>query len=367
MKIARLLGAAATAVMTTGALAAVAVPASGQDLLNPDMVPALQRDLGLTHDQAVARLKSEDAANKITEAVSAALGDAFGGATYDAATGKARIATTNPALTAKIREAGAEAAVVKFSARQLDSTVDKLNAGEKAAPAAITGWGVDSAANRVTVSVLQGQRGTADAFLAKSGVDKSSVTVVETAAQPSLYYNIRGGDAYYIGGSARCSVGFSTTTGFLTAGHCAALTGAGALTGSNGVSLGSWGRYSFPTNDYAAVRTNSSWTPLAQMNNGTAVRGSSNAATGTSVCKAGSTTGWTCGTIGAKNQTVRYSEGTVYGMTATNVRSAAGDSGGGFIAGNYAQGILSGGNTSVTYFFPIGAALSGTGTTLKTS
>ncbi|SFW50581.1 S1 family peptidase [Amycolatopsis australiensis] len=367
MKIARLFGAAAAAVMTTGALVAVAVPASGQDLLNPDIVPAMQRDLGLTHDQVLTRLKNEDVANKVTEAVRAALGDAFGGATYNAATGKAHVLTTNAAAVGKIREAGAEAEVVKFSARQLDSTVDTLNRAEKAAPAAVTGWGVDSATNRVTVSIVAGQRGAAGAFLAKSGVDTAAVTIVETAAQPSLYANIRGGDAYYIGGSSRCSVGFSTTTGFLTAGHCAALTGGGSLTGSNGASLGSWGRYSFPTNDYAAVRTNSNWTPLAQMNNGTAVRGSSNAATGTSVCKAGSTTGWTCGTIGAKNQTVRYSEGTVYGMTATNVRSAAGDSGGGFIAGNYAQGVLSGGNTTVTYFFPIGAALSGTGTTLKTS
>ena len=168
-------------------------------------------------------------------------------------------------------------------------------------------------------------------------------------------------------GSARCSVGFSTTTGFLTAGHCGALTGGGSLTGSNGAALGSWITYRFPGSDYAAVRTNSNWTPVAQMNNGTAVRGSSNAATGTSVCKAGSTTGWTCGTIGAKNQSVRYSEGTVNGMTATNVHSAAGDSGGGFISGNSAQGILSGGNTATTYFFPIAGALSGTGTTLKTS
>ncbi len=367
MKITRFLGVAAAAAMTTGVLVAVAVPASGQELLNPDMVPAMQRDLGLSHDQAIARLRSEDVASKVTEAVSATLGEAFGGATYNAATGKAHIEVADAALIGKIREAGAEAEVVKFSSRQLDSTVDKLNAGEKAAPAAVTGWGVDSATNRVTLDVLQGQRGAAEAFLAKSGVDTSAVTLVETTTQPSLHYNIRGGDAYYIGGSARCSVGFATTTGVITAGHCAALTGAGSLTGSNGAALGSWGRYSFPTNDYAAIRTNSSWTPLAQMNNGTAVRGSSNAATGTSVCKAGSTTGWTCGTIGAKNQTVRYSEGTVYGMTATNVRSAAGDSGGGFIAGNSAQGVLSGGNTSVTYFFPIGAALSGSGTTLKTS
>jgi hypothetical protein len=365
MKIARLFGAAAVAVMTTGALAALAVPASGQDLLNPDIVPAMQRDLGLTHDQAVARLKSEVVASRVSEAVAATLGEAFGGVTYNATTGKAHVETTNAALVGQIREAGAEAEVVKFSARQLDSTVDTLNAAEKSAPYAITGWGVDSTTNRVTLSVLQGQRGTADAFLARSGVDKSSVTILEATAKPALYANIRGGDAYYIGGSSRCSVGFSTTTGFLTAGHCAALTGGGSLTGSNGAALGSWGSYRFPGSDYAAVRTNSSWTPVGQMNNGTRVTGSSNAATGTSVCKAGSTTGWTCGTVGAKNQSVRYAEGTVNGMTATNVRSAAGDSGGGFIAGNAAQGILSGGNTSVTYFFPIGAALSATGTTLR--
>ena len=367
MKIARLFGAAAAAVMTTGALVTLAVPASGQDLLNPDIVPAMQRDLGLTHDQVLTRLKSEDVANKVTEAVSATLGDAFGGATYNAATGKAHIQTTNAAEVAKIQASGAEAEVVKFSARQLDSTVDKFRALDSSAPYAITGWGVDSTTNRVTLSVLQGQRGAADAFLTRSGVDKSSVTILDAAAKPTLHANIRGGDAYYIGGSSRCSVGFSTTTGFLTAGHCAALTGGGSLTGSNGASLGSWGTYRFPGSDYAAVRTNSNWTPVGQMNNGTAVRGSSNAATGTSVCKAGSTTGWTCGTIGAKNQSVRYAEGTVNGMTATNVRSAAGDSGGGFIAGNSAQGILSGGNTSVTYFFPIGAALSATGTTLRTS
>src|SRR3569833_181934 len=286
--------------MTTGALVTLAVPASGQDLLNPDIVPAMQRDLGLTHDQVLTRLKSEDVANKVTEAVSAPLGDALGGATYNAATGKAHIQTTHAAEVAKIQASGAEAEVVKFSARQLDSTEDKFRALDSSAPYAITGWGVDSTTNRVTLSVLQGQRGAADAFLTRSGVDKSSVTILDAAAKPTLHANFRGGDAYYIGGSSRCSVGFSTTPGFLPAGHCAALTGGGSRAGSNGASLGSWGTYRFPGSDYAAVRTYSNWTPVGQMNNGSAVRGSSNAATGTSVSKAGSTTGWTCGAIGAK-------------------------------------------------------------------
>ena len=284
--------------------------------------------------------------------------------TYNAATGKAHIETTNAALLGKIRESGAEAELVKYSARQLDSTVDVLNRGERTASAAITSWGVDTATNRVTLTVLQGQRSAADAFIAKSGVDGSAVTVVETAEKPSLHYNVRGGDAYYIGGAARCSIGFSVNGGFLSAGHCAALTGGGALTGYNNVALGSFSRYSFPTNDYSYARVNSSWTPVGQINNGTAVRGSTAAAVGASTCKSGSTTGWTCGTIQAKNQTVRYSEGTVYGMTQTNAYSAAGDSGGAFISGNQAQGLLSGGSSATTYFFPVTTALSATGTSL---
>ena len=254
MKITRVIGAAATAVMTTGVLTAVGVPASAQELLNPDMVPAMQRDLGLSHDQALSRLQSEDAAGKVAAAVAATLGDTLGGVTYNAATGKAHIETTNAALLGKIRESGAEAELVKYSARQLDSTVDVLNRGERTASAAITSWGVDTATNRVTLTVLQGQRSAADAFIAKSGVDGSAVTVVETAEKPSLHYNVRGGDAYYIGGAARCSIGFSVNGGFLSAGHCAALTGGGALTGYNNVALGSFSRYSFPTKRLAPGR-----------------------------------------------------------------------------------------------------------------
>ncbi|MFK0246707.1 S1 family peptidase [Amycolatopsis azurea] len=364
MKITKLLGTAATAALATGALVtgtpAAASSVSSIGLLNTEMVPALQRDLGLTADQALARIQSETAAGTLEQSLASALAGSFGGASYNEATGKLRVGVTDAAKLGQVLASGAEAELVRFSAAQLDSTVDKLNAGERAADGAITGWGVDTKTNRVTLNVLPGKSGVVDSYLEKTGVDKTAVSVVETSSAPTLKYDVRGGDAYYINNSSRCSIGFSVNGGFLTAGHC----GPGTVTGSNRVAMGSFSRVSFPNNDYASVRVNSNWTPRGVINNGTRVSGSNVAATGASVCKSGSTTGWTCGTVGAKNQTVRYAEGTVYGMTATNVRSQAGDSGGSFIAGNQAQGMLSGGNSSVTYFFPVRPALSATGTSL---
>jgi len=365
MKINKILGIAVAAAASAGALVAGSIPASAAPEftpLNAEMLPAMQRDLGLTHDQAVSRLATENSVAGLEQSLTAALGDGFGGATFDAATGRLSVGVTDAAKLGQVQASGADAKLVRFSAKQLDSTVDKLNAGESAAPKSVTSWGVDTANNRVTITVAPGQVSAAEGYLTKSGVDKTSVSVVESAEIPQLQYDVRGGDAYYIGGRSRCSVGFSVTGGFLTAGHCAA--GGGSLAGYNQVAMGSFGTWRFPGSDYARANVNSNWIPRGLINNNTRVTGSTSAANGASACKSGSTTGWTCGTIGAKNQTVRYAEGTVTGMTATNIRSAAGDSGGSIIAGNQAQGMLSGGNTTVTYFFPIGPALSATGSTL---
>ncbi|WP_026129306.1 S1 family peptidase, partial [Nocardiopsis prasina] len=63
-----------------------------------------------------------------------------------------------------------------------------------------------------------------------------------------------------------------------------------------------------------------------------------------SVCRSGSTTGWHCGTIQARGQSVSYPEGTVTNMTRTTVCAEPGDSGGSYISGNQAQGVTSGGS-----------------------
>ncbi len=73
------------------------------------------------------------------------------------------------------------------------------------------------------------------------------------------------------------------------------------------------------------------------------------------VCKAGSTTGYTCGRVTNPSTTVTYWDGTtVYSVIETNVCSKNGDSGGPLHSGPAALGILSGGSDcgtgQVTYF-----------------
>jgi hypothetical protein len=49
---------------------------------------------------------------------------------------------------------------------------------------------------------------------------------------------------------------------------------------------------------------------------------------GSPACKTGSTTGTTCGAVLAYNVTVNYAEGTVFGLTRTDICTQPGGSGG---------------------------------------
>ena len=89
---------------------------------------------------------------------------------------------------------------------------------------------------------------------------------------------------------------------------------------------------------------------------------------GASVCRSGSTTGWHCGTIQQHDTSVTYAEGTVSGLTRTNVCAEPGDSGGPYISGSQAQGVTSGGSGDctcggTTYYQPVNPVLSAFGLT----
>ncbi|QUH04896.1 S1 family peptidase [Saccharopolyspora erythraea] len=358
---------AGVAVLAAGTIAAIGAPTVGAAPVSPDLVAAMQRDLGISAQQAHARLAQEATAMRADAELSRSLGESFGGSHFDAARGKLVVGVTEQADAAKVRAAGAEAAVVPNSLRELDATKAALDAMDAAAPASVTGWYVDVPSSSVVVSV-NGRDAATDAFLDKAKAAGDSVRVQDVAESPRTLYNVVGGDAYYMGG--RCSVGFSVRSssgqaGFVTAGHCG--TRGTAVSGYNQVAMGSFQGSSFPGNDYAWVSVNSNWTPTGRVNlyNGStrAVSGSSAAPVGSSICRSGSTTGWHCGTVQALNQTVRYPQGTVTGLTRTNVCAEPGDSGGSFISGNQAQGMTSGGSGNcssggTTYFQPVNEALS---------
>ncbi|PRY01950.1 S1 family peptidase [Allonocardiopsis opalescens] len=361
------LGLAVAAALPATAGEAAAAADQGTTEVSPQVLHAMQRDLGLTPQQAIDLLAVEAEAAQTEQELRESLGTAFGGAVLE--DGELTVAVTDAAQAAEVEAAGAVATVVDYSEADLDAAVADLDAEADAAPSEVTGWYVDTAANQVVVTATE--TGTdVERFVDAAGVPADAVTVVESAEQPRTYYDIRGGDAYYPGGS-RCSVGFSVSGGFVTAGHCG---GVGtSVSGFNRVAMGSVAGSRFPGADMGWVRTNSNWTPRPWVNryNGSnvTVSGSTEAAIGASICRSGSTTGWRCGTIQARNQTVRYAQGTVNGLTRTNACAEPGDSGGSWISGSQAQGVTSGGSGNcstggTTFFQPLNPILSTYGLSL---
>jgi streptogrisin D len=299
-----------------------------------------------------------------------ALGAQAAGAYLDAS-GRLTVNVLGPEAAAQVRAAGATPRLVARSSARLARVQAALDAAGNA-PAGAS-WGVDLASNAVLVSVPAG-RGAA--FVAKARSFGAAVRVERTpAVRTQAFY---GGQAIYRGGS-RCSAGFNTRSGsgrnyVLTAGHCTDL--GGTWTTSSGQTIGPVAASSFPGNDYGAIRISS---PAALdprggvLHNGAFrdITGASRVPVGSSACKTGSTTGTTCGTVQAYNVTVNYAEGTVFGLTRTNICTQPGDSGGAMYAGSRAQGITSGGTIGGcsqagfrSFFQPADEALSVYGLTL---
>ena len=92
------------------------------------------------------------------------------------------------------------------------------------------------------------------------------------------------------------------------------------------------------------------------------VEGASKNAVGSEICKAGNTTGWTCGTIKAYNRTVNYGGTVVSGLAEASVCTEGGDSGGAYIGvGNLAQA------GSYSFYQPVVDAASYYGVTIDTA
>ncbi|MFV0137780.1 alpha-lytic protease prodomain-containing protein [Streptomyces sp. HMX87] len=358
------------------------VPAAADDSpatqpASAGLLTAMQRDFGLTRAQAEARLAAEREATELAPKARRTAGAAYGGSWFDADRGRLTVALTPdaaPATVRAVKAAGADVRTVEHSARRLDAVkarVDRLGA-----PAGVSSWHVDPAANAVVVDVVASERADNDVrrFL-RQAREAGPVTVRTVPSAPRTFAaGTVGGDPYYTG-NVRCSIGFSVHGGFVTAGHCGG-TGAG-VRGWDGSHIGTFQGSSFPGDDYAWVSVGSGWwTVPVVLGWGTVpdrlVRGSAEAPVGASVCRSGSTTHWHCGTVLAKNETVNYSQGAVHQMTKTSVCAEGGDSGGSFISGDQAQGVTSGGwgNCSgggQTWFQPVNEILSRYGLTLHTA
>ncbi|WNG50207.1 hypothetical protein F0U60_43325 [Archangium minus] len=366
-------GLAAIPVVPTVAMAAPVAEAAPVPDASPELLSAMQRDFGLTAEQARRRMATEAAAARLESKLSKDLGARFGGAWMNEDGSKLIVGVTDESSAAYVRSIGAEPRLVTRSAQHLERVKSTLDRNAARADRTIHAWYVDVTTNSVVVLAEDWGRTGAESFVSRSGAADESVRVIASKERPRPLYDLRGGDAYYPG-NARCSIGFSVSGGFVTAGHCG---GVGTTTsGFNRVAQGTVRGSSFPGNDYGWVQVNASWTSQPWVNNyaggNVGVAGSQEAAVGSSVCRSGSTTGWRCGTIQAKNVTVNYSNGPVYGLTQTNACAEGGDSGGSWISGDQAQGVTSGGSGNcstggTTFFQPLNPILSVYGLSLTTS
>ncbi|WP_030837015.1 S1 family peptidase [Streptomyces hygroscopicus] len=344
----------------------------------PEMLASMQRDLGLTADEARARISNEYRAGAAEPGLRKTLGGAYAGAWVSGNTAELTVATTDAEQSATITAGGAKAAVVKHSLNALTEAKRALDSAAAERPPtaeAASAWYVDVKTNSVVVQSARPDE--AAAFVAASGADRQVVRVVESPERPGPLYDLRGGEAYYINDAARCSIGFSVAQGdrkgFVTAGHCG--DPGDTTTGSNRVAQGTFQGSSFPGNDYAWVSANADWAPrpwvVGPEGSDVTVDGSQEAPVGSSVCRSGSTTGWHCGTIQQHDTSVQYPQGTVSGVTRTNVCAEPGDSGGAFLSGSEAQGVTSGGSGNctvggTTYYQPVNPVLTAYGLTLTT-
>ncbi|POS73686.1 trypsin [Diaporthe helianthi] len=362
---------------------AYGAPTQAAENLHPEIVAAMKRDLGLDAEQAHARVARDIAAAETIETLKAATGSAFAGAWTSEDGETLNVAVTDEALAADITAAGATPVIVTNSASKLEEAkaaldsidIDQpttLAATESADATGIAAYYVDVAANKLVLEALSGSTAHAEALAAQVGLAAGEFEVRTVEDMPTTLATIRGGDAYLINRAARCSIGFTVTTGFVSAGHCG--TTGNTATTSSGAALGTFSGSVFPGSaDMSYIRAASGSTLQGVVygygGSNIAVTGSTASAAGASICRSGSTTGVYCGTVRALGATVNYAEGRVTGLTQTNVCAEPGDSGGSFYTGGQAQGVTSGGSGNcnsggTTYFQPVNEILSTYGLTL---
>ena len=381
--------------------ALLAAPAFAADAPNPPvsagMRQALQRDLGLTASEIPRYLDTERLATRKQAEAQRTLGASYAGSWLERdASGAFQfvVATTQQAQTTKARALGAKTRVVRHSLAALEASMSHLDRTRtsrsvgvlRPTDPGIHAWRIDLPSNSVVITIAPKATDAAIDFVASSGADIALVRFETARQRPQPTFDIRGGDRYWTPSSG-CSIGFSVTqggsTGFATAGHCAAV--GTAVSGSNNVAIGSFAGSQFPGADQAWVlNTNpGAWAirPWVNTYNGgnLNVVGNLETPVGGATCRSGATTGWRCGAITAKNVTVNYSAGLTYGLVQSTACVGFGDSGGSFISpGGEAQGVTSGGSipggsndncgvgSPVTFHQPIQPVINAYGLVLNT-
>jgi len=338
--------AAAAALVPLGFSNAHALPAGYGATVAEKAVATLTAD-GLTVTEATELLDAQPALIATGERLVDRLAD-DGGMYIDQDRATVVVAVTDRADITTVEKAGAEARVVEHSMADLTAARDAV---AKVLPAD-TAAGIDVRANQVVVRV--GESAADVSALTATAARFGDLVRTEHLAS-SFSTAISGGDAI-TGSGGRCSLGFNTTgnTG-ITAGHCT-----GSISSWNDAAGNYYGpsiAANFPGQDYGLIRNDGGLAQPGDVNlyNGgyQDITGAADPYAGLSVCKSGSTTGLTCGSVTQTGMTICYAQGCVYNMAESTAYVQPGDSGGAWFAGGTAVGITSGMGGGFSYFQPV--------------
>ncbi len=302
--------AAALAALLVGAALGTAPTATAQDTVNATLADALQRDLGLTESDWTHR-----------SAVAVDLADFAD---------RARIDFADSVAGVRLDSAG-QGVVDLTSGATLDAARDAVLRA---------GFAVGTGAAEEKPPAILPATSIADAT--SSGGDG----IVASSGTAGL----------------RCSVGFNSidSTGdpvVVTAGHCdpnlgaAGTSKASQVRGLDGSPLGTVERGSLDGHDWSVVRLNDDVADRFRNNDirvpgapSLEITGVAEPVVGMPVCKAGATTGFTCGTVTAVGQTVDVGTRVLRDAVVTDLCALQGDSGGPLVSGTAAVGVASASN-----------------------
>ncbi|MTE18376.1 trypsin-like serine protease [Streptomyces sp. TRM43335] len=309
---------------------------------------------------AAPRPLTPTAATELASTLSGDLKDDMAGAYYDAEGRTLVVNVLSEKGAAKVRQAGAEPRLVRYSLTQLSAAQKDL--ADESVPG--TARAVDHRLNKVVVTADETVRGTALEEL-RDRVERLGDKAVLRRAEGTFTPMLAGGDAIWRGDGARCSLGFNVTRNglpyFVTAGHCAWLFDGWSAT-RRGRDVGITVAGSFPGDDHALVRYIRPVDHPSEVNLGGGATQDVNRAAdplvGQPVRRSGSTTGVHDGKVVALDVSVTYPQGRVDGLIQTTVCAEPGDSGGPLFSGDTGHGLTSGGRGDCssggeTFFQPL--------------
>lgn len=345
------LGAAALAPMPAASSAPVPTPVDG-------VYDVLGRGWGVSATEAKARLDAEhgkasalDRARKATAGLDGAFFDADRRLVVNVTSAEAAETARAHGLTPRTVARG-EKALARLQ-QQVQALADRSGSTQ------VQSIGADLPTDRLQVVLQPGRQSAKTVALVKQLQAIPGVDVSTSTTTLAMTADVIGGQIMDLVPGTNCSLGYPGTLSngnnvLLTAGHC--VEGNPDVLNRYGTHIGkgvaSRFRTGQPSVDMGLMDIDPEDIGRGYIDNrdGTTTRvtGSSKAPVGSTICKAGNTTGWTCGTIQQYNVTVNYGGpgGTITrtsGLARSTVCTEGGDSGGAYISGTIAQGMTSGG------------------------